>query len=79
MRLFFAILPPGHVLDVLSDAQESLRRISGGRFTRRERLHLTLRFLGEADLRGLAAAEALLRAAALQTPPLELCLGGLGA
>lgn len=50
MRLFYAVLLSDPLLDALEAAQERLRaETAGGRFPRRENLHLTLSFLGETD------------------------------
>jgi 2'-5' RNA ligase len=48
MRLFLAINLNAEIKDYLSEAIQRLKRnASGGSFTRRENLHLTLVFLGE--------------------------------
>lgn len=49
MRLFFASWPPAAVGEALSRWAQGARRACGGRATPRERIHLTLAFLGEAD------------------------------
>ncbi len=53
-RLFVAVWPPAEVLD----AVEGLYRpvAAGGRWTRRDQWHVTLRFLGSADVDEVAAA-----------------------
>jgi 2'-5' RNA ligase len=58
-RLFVAVWPPEEVLD----AVEALHRPvgAGGRWTRRDQWHVTLRFLGPADVDAVAAALAGLR------------------
>ena len=58
MRLFIAIGLDDPVKDLLCRAQRQLKRQAlGGRFSRRENLHLTLAFLGEApDIRRAAIA-----------------------
>lgn len=45
-RLFVAIRPPPHVLDLLIDTMEGLDE---ARWQSEEQLHLTLRFIGEVD------------------------------
>lgn len=62
MRLFAAIRLSPAAEDALIRAQEQLRRAGRGSFPRREMLHLTLAFLGEAaDDAPAAAAVAALR------------------
>lgn len=54
-RLFFAVQVPEVVKDELQQAQAGLQRagLSGARWTPREQLHLTLRFLGNVEARRL--------------------------
>ncbi|MGD9704514.1 MAG: 2'-5' RNA ligase family protein [Acidimicrobiia bacterium] len=68
-RLFIALWPPDDVLDQL----EALPRVerAGVRWTTREQWHVTLRFLGGAELD--AAARAL---STLRHPPVEAALSG---
>src|SRR5580698_10581177 len=47
MRLFVAIELPEHIRLHLVRMQEALRPIFGGKWTRPEQLHVTLKFLGE--------------------------------
>lgn len=50
MRLFFAFFPPPPVQEALGDLQAKLQESAGAkgiRWTRKEQLHYTLRFLGE--------------------------------
>ncbi len=58
VRLFVAIWPPSEVLDqlepVLQRLQSGIGR-QGVRFTKPEKMHLTLRFLGDVDEKGLSA------------------------
>lgn len=49
MRLFFASWPPAAVAEALSRWAEAARGDCGGRPTPKERIHLTLAFLGEAN------------------------------
>lgn len=49
MRLFLALLPPTEVLDQLASLPRP--ETTGVRWTTRDQWHLTLRFLGEVDLR----------------------------
>lgn len=49
-RAFVAVELPEDVLDTLATLQTDLgRRLSGVRWTRRDQLHLTLKFLGDLD------------------------------
>ena len=75
MRLFIAIGLDDPVKDLLCRAQRQLKRQAlGGRFSRRENLHLTLAFLGEApDIRRAAIALDQIPAA-----PFSLAVQGLG-
>jgi 2'-5' RNA ligase len=45
-RLFFALWPDRGVRERLARWSAELRRVCGGRFTRKEHLHVTLAFLG---------------------------------
>ena len=55
MRLFFASWPPPPVAEALAAWAGMARRDCGGRPTPPERIHLTLAFLGDADLRAAQA------------------------
>lgn len=72
-RLFYALWPDEPVLDGLAAVQQ--RHRDAGRPVPRDRLHLTVLFLGEADPRIAAAAGA---AAAAWGGPLRLELDTLG-
>ena len=50
MRLFIAIDPGDEIKDALCGVMEELRKGgAGGRFSRRENLHMTLAFIGETE------------------------------
>lgn len=74
MRLFFAAFPPEQVVEALLLAQKGLRGQSWGispnpgRYVRAERLHMTLRFLGERREDELPAARDRLKAAEAFAP-----------
>ena len=72
-RLFVAIRPPQDILDLLIDAMDDTPDF---RWQQEDQLHLTLRFAGEVD-RPVAndLADAL---SAIQAPPLEIRLSGVG-
>lgn len=78
MRLFVALNLPGRVERELWAYMEKLRRSypKAGRFSRRENLHLTLAFIGEADegVAGRIASELL----TLPTYALTMDLAGTG-
>ncbi len=72
-RLFVALRPPENIRDLLIDAMDDSPEF---RWQGEEQLHLTLRFIGEAD-RPLASdlADALAR---IRAKPLELRIAGVG-
>jgi 2'-5' RNA ligase len=67
-RLFVAVWPPAEVLDGI----EALHRPvdDGGRWTRRDQWHVTLRFLGSADVDEVTSA-----LAGVRHPPVEAVVG----
>jgi len=74
-RVFFALWPDDATRSAISRATRSAVQESGGRPIAKERLHLTVAFLGELTAAGLDAARAV--------PPIsvgafELTLGALG-
>lgn len=72
-RLFVAIRPPEHIRDALIDTMEGLE---GARWQGEDQLHLTLRFIGEADAplaNDIAESLSSVRAA-----PFPLSLAGVG-
>lgn len=77
MRLFYALWPDEAVLRALERTQVALRGAGSGRFTRRERLHVTLHFLGERGAEGVQPAMEALEAAA-GGGSLPLSLGPIG-
>ena len=58
-RLFVAVWPPDEVLDAVDALHRPVE--AGGRWTRRDQWHVTLRFLGPADADSVTAALADLR------------------
>jgi RNA 2',3'-cyclic 3'-phosphodiesterase len=72
-RLFVAIRPPEHVLDLLIDAMDESADF---RWQSDEQLHITLRFIGEVE-RPIAndLADAL---AKIRSEPLEIRVNGVG-
>ena len=53
-RLFVAVIPPANVLDVLATIPREAR--PDVRYTTRDQWHVTLRFLGDADIGEASAA-----------------------
>jgi RNA 2',3'-cyclic 3'-phosphodiesterase len=82
IRAFIAINLPGHVEEVLGAvSQELAPRLPDGAVTwvAPERIHLTLRFLGDTPLNRLETLYSMLDAVAGQHQPFTLQLGQLGA
>lgn len=82
MRLFFAVFPPPEAQAIAARATDALRATRGGNsvsWVRRDNLHFTMRFLGEQDDAGFAAAQAAARDAVKSQAAFTLALGGLGA
>ena len=80
-RLFVAISLPDDVKNQIERAQEELRRAVPGRgvrWTTREQLHLTLRFLGNVDAQRVGALTEALREACAAFAPLQLRAEGIG-
>ncbi len=81
IRAFVAIELSTRVLDALEEIQTRLRRSKGaeaGRWTRRESIHLTLKFLGQVPLERVEAICEALRVACERHQPFSLQLSGLG-
>lgn len=79
MRLFFAVWPPPDALQSLLDVQSRLRQSHADvRWSARDNLHFTLRFMGEIALTGIAALQEAAGHAAAAQQPFELSVGGLG-
>ncbi len=69
MRLFVAINPPERVRERIAAGTEDLRGLEGIRWVAPDRVHLTLKFLGEVDEESeRSIAEALARVAAGHGP-----------
>jgi 2'-5' RNA ligase len=79
-RLFFALLPPATVADAAHAAAEALRdELPGARLIARERLHVTLHYLGEyAGLPPSLLARAQRAAQALRIAPFALAFDRVG-
>jgi 2'-5' RNA ligase len=73
MRLFLALVPPEPVRDALIGAMEG---VAGARWQADEQLHLTVRFIGDADRRAAADLDAQL--ARLRHPAFAVRLEGAG-
>lgn len=72
-RLFAAIDLPQETRSALAAVCHG---VNGARWTKPDQLHLTLRFIGEADDAAMARLRAAL--AAIRCPPLTLRVGGVG-
>ncbi|MBU1255150.1 RNA 2',3'-cyclic phosphodiesterase [Qipengyuania sp. DY56-A-20] len=72
-RFFIAIRPPGEIRDSLIDRMEAL---DGARWQDDDQLHLTLRFVGEADPRQVDDLMAALQS--VSAPPFALAIAGVG-
>ena len=68
MRLFFALWPPPQAAHALSEWAQAVQKDCGGRATAERNIHLTLAFLGEADIRKASAAGRAVRSGAFQFP-----------
>ena len=80
MRVFVSVPPPPEVQRVvLAAAQEAAQEISGIKWTKKENIHLTLKFLGEVPDEALTSICNALRVACSAHAPFEARLGGLGA
>lgn len=80
-RAFVAISLPEHAKDGLERAQEQFRSALHGkcvRWAKREQFHLTLKFLGNVELRRLEALTVSLRAACAGFDALQLRAGRIG-
>ncbi|SHI93092.1 2'-5' RNA ligase [Geosporobacter subterraneus DSM 17957] len=79
MRVFIAIELEDEIKQYLSQQQSILQKYSKkGNFTRTENLHLTLRFIGEADLQGLEKISAAMERAVKGKTAFTMKLGPLG-
>jgi RNA 2',3'-cyclic 3'-phosphodiesterase len=67
-RLFVAVWPPAEVLDGVEALFRPVE--AGGRWTRRDQWHVTLRFLGSADIDEVTSA-----LAGVRHPPVEAVVG----
>ncbi len=80
MRLFLALSLPDDVRAALADATAPLRAAAPAlRWTPLDKLHITVRFLGEQPDDFVPRAVAAMTASAAHTEPLTLQLKGLGA
>ena len=81
LRLFIALSVPEAVKDEVERARTELRRAVAGpgiRWTKREQLHLTLRFLGNVDGPRIPALIEALETTASAFAPLRLRASGVG-
>jgi 2'-5' RNA ligase len=81
MRLFIAISLPEKVKNEIETAQNELRRalpIGSVRWTKREQIHLTLKFLGEVPADQTEALTQSIQEACKKFPPLRLRAARIG-
>jgi len=80
-RLFLAISLPEAVISKLQEIQRLLRKTVGGaqvRWTNREQLHLTMKFLGNVSVEQCPALLSAVNETCALFPPLQLRAGGIG-
>jgi 2'-5' RNA ligase len=80
-RLFIALPLPAHVKDAIGRAQEELQATlpaARARWTRREQLHVTLKFLGNVDSQLVDDLTGTVAHACSRFGPLQLSTRGLG-
>jgi RNA 2',3'-cyclic 3'-phosphodiesterase len=68
VRLFFALWPPADTARALGDWAREVTKQTGGRFTDRDTIHLTLAFLGDGDPDQAIAAARPVRGSAFDLP-----------
>jgi 2'-5' RNA ligase len=68
MRIFFAVWPPRESARALAQWADEAQRLTGGKTTAEEKIHLTLAFLGEADPQKAVSAARRVAAAAHALP-----------
>lgn len=79
MRLFFAVWPPPEILRALLELQSALKQSRADvRWSPRENLHFTLRFLGEVPPSGLAVLGRVAACVGAGVAPFEISLSGVG-
>jgi 2'-5' RNA ligase len=82
MRLFFAVLLDDHTKQQVALVQETMKRALAGQrisWVKAENLHLTLRFLGEQDEKGLRQAIEVAQSVASQHSFFHFVVRGAGA
>ncbi len=79
-RLFVAVLLPAEVREALASLIErGKKKGTDVRWTRKENLHITLKFLGDVRERDIPRVEKALQEAAAGAEGFRLCIRGLGA
>ncbi|MEP6756167.1 MAG: RNA 2',3'-cyclic phosphodiesterase [Chthonomonadales bacterium] len=82
MRLFYAVLPPSNVLNMLGEQVATWRQQAdeqGIRWTDPTKFHFTVRFLGETSLQKTQSAMEVGRELAARMVPFEVTFGAPGA
>jgi len=82
IRTFIAVDLPSNVLDTLgqisSQLQEKLPE-TPVRWVNFEKMHLTLKFLGDVSVENIGMVERILKSEAAKRPVMEIGIGGIGA
>lgn len=79
LRLFIAVSTPGAIAAQLGELSGKLRRSDADiRWERVEKMHVTLKFLGETPKEKIAELREALDRVASSTPPFTVELGGIG-
>lgn len=81
-RIFCAVELPEEVKAAVEEYTAGLRRLapdSDARWERTEKLHLTMKFLGEIEIERVASVERACERAASEVPPFPLAVKGTGA
>jgi RNA 2',3'-cyclic 3'-phosphodiesterase len=79
IRTFVAIFPPQEVREALFRAAQNLHTSRDFRLVRQEKIHLTLKFLGDVEEEDLDAIEKSLRPISEGHDPFEVSTSGFGA
>jgi 2'-5' RNA ligase len=68
MRIFFALWPPDETARLLAGWAQAAQRLTGGKPTEAAKIHLTLAFLGDADVQRASTAARRVHAAIHDLP-----------
>jgi 2'-5' RNA ligase len=82
IRTFIAVDLPSSVLDALGQITQQLQQklpITPVRWVDFQKMHLTLKFLGEISTENIGMVEKILQSEAAKRPVMEMGIGGIGA